>query len=66
MADTPRSPLTREALAAFAATTGLALSSADLDAILAPTAALFVALDGLDALSQADVEPAATFRLPVA
>jgi hypothetical protein len=59
-----RPPLTREALAALAASAGLVLTESELAALLLPTAALFAALDRLDALDLQAVEPAAIFRLP--
>jgi hypothetical protein len=63
MAEGPRPPLTREALAQLAATTGLSVSPAELDAVWPATAAVFAAVDSLDALDLADTEPAASFEL---
>ncbi len=63
MAEGPRPPLTREALAQLAAIAGLPVSPAELDAVWPATAATFAAVDGLDALDLAGAEPAANFEL---
>jgi hypothetical protein len=64
MTSPARPPLTREALAALAASAGLVLTEPELAALLPPTAALFAALDRLDALDLQAAEPAAIFQLP--
>ena len=63
MAEPARPPLGRDALAALALSAGLSLSLEELDALLPPTAAIFAAVDRLDALDLADTEPAALFQL---
>lgn len=64
MALAPRRPLTSETLAALYQAAGLALSAEELAALLVPAAAIYQAIDGLDALGLAGTEPAALFRLP--
>ena len=64
MAEGPRPPLTREAMAELAAIAGLSVSPAELDAVWPATAATFAAIDSLDALDLAEAEPAANFELP--
>ena len=60
----PRPPLTRVTLGAITTAAGLPLSADALDALLRPTAAIYAAVDGLDALDLAAAEPAAVFALP--
>ena len=62
----PRPSPTREALAALTAATGLVLDGDELDALVRPTAAIYAAVDGLDALTLGETEPAAVFSLPEA
>jgi hypothetical protein len=63
MAEGPRPPLSREALAQLVAIAGLSVSPAELDAVWPATAATFKAVDSLDALDLAEAEPAANFEL---
>jgi hypothetical protein len=60
----PRPSPTRDALAALTAAAGLALCADELDALERPTAAIYAAIDGLDALDLRETEPAAVFSLP--
>jgi hypothetical protein len=59
----PRAPITREALATLLASAGLPLSPDELDGLLPPVAAIYAAIDGLDALPLAGTEPAPTYTL---
>ncbi len=60
-----RPPLTRETLAALLHASGIPLEPEDIDGLLAPTAATYRAIDGLDGLDLADAEPAAHFHFPL-
>ena len=64
MLDARRPILTREALASILAATGLSVSMDELEVLLPPSAAIYAALDRLDALDLGDAEPAARFQLP--
>ncbi len=59
----PRPPITSDTLASLVRAAGLDLGPERLDALLAPTRAIYAAVDGLDALDLDDVEPAAVLRL---
>ncbi len=61
---TPRPPVTREALATLLASAGLVLGPDELDGLLAPVAAIYTAIDGLDSLDLAGAEPAPVYFLP--
>jgi hypothetical protein len=61
----PRPAPTREALAALTTAAGLTLGDAALDALLRPTTAVYAAVDSLDRLDLDEIEPAATFALPL-
>ena len=60
----PRAPLTRDALAALMAASGLPLSADEIDALLRPTATIYAAVDDLDGLDLGEIESAAVFQLP--
>jgi Asp-tRNA(Asn)/Glu-tRNA(Gln) amidotransferase C subunit len=59
-----RPSLSPDTLAALASAAGLALSAAELEALGRPVAAIYAAVDGLDALDLGEAEPAAVFALP--
>ena len=64
MAEPPRPALDRDALAVLLRTAGLSLTADELDALLPPVAAIFGAVDRLDALDLGGAEPMALFQLP--
>jgi hypothetical protein len=57
MTDEARPPLDADTLRALTRAAGLALSADELAALLPPAAALYAAIDRLDALELADTEP---------
>lgn len=63
MAETQRRALDPPTLAALVRRAGLDLSADELAALLPPTAAIYAALDALDALGLAEAEPATYFAL---
>jgi hypothetical protein len=63
MADDARPPLDADTLRALTRAAGLTLSADELAALLPPAAALYAAIDRLDALGLADIEPPHLFKL---
>ena len=63
MADEARPPLDADTLRALMRAAGLALSADELAGLLPPAAALYAAIDRLDAMKLADTEPPHIFRL---